>query len=96
MGHETDQDFIERFSGHFLNGYSQENRLDPSWLAEIPHFLKLREIDLYAQIHFAFGRFENVADPWCQNYLRGRKRKIEENIPYIAFDWTSLSEIPRP
>jgi Ser/Thr protein kinase RdoA (MazF antagonist) len=29
----------------FLSAYRQENRLDPAWLAELPHFMKLREID---------------------------------------------------
>jgi Ser/Thr protein kinase RdoA (MazF antagonist) len=88
MGHENDQEHIETFCRHFMTGYRRENELDPSWLAEIPHFLKLREIDLYAQIYFAFGGFENVDDAWCQNYLKDRKRKIEADIPYIDFDWT--------
>lgn len=93
MGYETNQEQIGTFSRHFILGYNLENSLDPAWLEEIPFFLKLREIDLYAQINFAFGGFENVEDSWCQNYIQGRKRRIEEDIPYIDYDWTTLTKI---
>jgi Ser/Thr protein kinase RdoA (MazF antagonist) len=91
MGHENDPSHIEYFSRQFLDGYRQENNLDPYWLAKIPYFLKLREIDLYAQIIFSYGGLENVEHTWDQNYLDGRKERIEENLPYIDFDWTSLA-----
>lgn len=87
MGYENDPDFIEAFTINFLRGYFQENVINPIWFREIPFFLKLREIDLYAQIHFAFGGFNNINDRWCQNYVRGRKQRIEEEIPYINFNW---------
>lgn len=92
MGHEDDPAHIENFCRHFLIGYRQENHLDPTWLDEIPYFLKLREIDLYAQILFSFGGFEHIDDPWCQYYMKGRKNKIESGSPYIEFDWISLAE----
>jgi Ser/Thr protein kinase RdoA (MazF antagonist) len=93
MGHEEDPAHIEHFTGHFLQGYSRENTLEQKWLAEIPYFLKLREIDLYAQIIFSFGGAENVDDPWCQNYLKGRKDRIELSLPYIDYDWISLANL---
>ncbi|MCP4363498.1 MAG: phosphotransferase, partial [Chloroflexi bacterium] len=46
--------FTEHFMTHFLKGYKSKNHLNPAWLKEIPHFLKLREIDLYAIIHRSF------------------------------------------
>jgi Ser/Thr protein kinase RdoA (MazF antagonist) len=91
MGHEDDPAFIERFCRSFFRGYRGENLLAPHWLAELPHFLKLREIDLYAQILFSFGGAENVDHPWCQNYLRGRKERIEAGLPYLEFEWESLA-----
>jgi len=51
LGKEDMAAFTKTFMGDFLQGYAQENMLDPPWLPEIPHFLKLREIDLYAIIH---------------------------------------------
>lgn len=91
MGHEQEPEVIADFTRHFLLGYREENTLDPAWLAEIPHFLKLREIDLYAQILFSFGGLENVDDDWCLNYLDGRAEKIAADVPYIDFDWGSLA-----
>jgi Ser/Thr protein kinase RdoA (MazF antagonist) len=92
MDHENDPVHIEHFTHHFLKGYSQENILDTLWLAEIPYFLKLREIDLYAQIIFSYGGMDKVDDPWCLNYMDGRKEIIENGSPYINYDWTSLAE----
>ena len=40
--------FTQEFLTHFLRGYGQACPLDPMWLQEIPHFLKIREIELYA------------------------------------------------
>jgi len=93
MGHEEDTAHIEYFCRHFLQGYQQENHLDPKWLVEIPYFLKLREIDLYAQIIFSFGGMDKVDDPWCQYYMKDRKEKIDAAIPYLHFDWTKLGSL---
>ena len=91
MGHEDDPAHIEYFCRHFLRGYQGENHLAQKWLDEIPNFLKLREIDLYAQILFSFGGAEYIDDPWCQQYMKGRKLKIESCNPYIDFNWNSMA-----
>ena len=82
--------FTGRFMPVFLRGYREHNRLDPRWLPEIPHFLKLREIDLFAAILFSKG--ETPADEWCAGYMDGRRVRIENEVPYIEFDWASLAE----
>jgi Ser/Thr protein kinase RdoA (MazF antagonist) len=81
--------YTAAFMRDFLRGYSQENKLDPIWLAELPNFLKLREVDLYALIHFSFD-LESEDDPWVTGYMEGRKERIEAGLPYIDFDWGSL------
>jgi len=81
--------FTASFMHNFLCGYTRENKLDPQWLTELPYFLKLREIDLYAQIHFSFD-VENLTDEWNIRYMQGRKEHIEAGLPYIDFDWESL------
>lgn len=78
------------FMPHFLRGYSQENRLDPTWLKEIPTFLKLREILLYAVFHHSFDPHDSN-NPWVAGFMDGRKAKIEQDIPYIDFDFESLA-----
>ncbi len=89
MWKTDDRAAVETFCNAFLAGYRRENQLAPQWLAAIPYFLKLREIDLYALIHRSFD-VENLEDEWCQNYMRGRKEKIENEVPFIHFDWQQL------
>ena len=80
------------FLPSFLTGYRAEYRLDPAWLAELPHFLKLREIDLYAAILYAFGE-RAYDDPWCARYLAGRKERIDAGVPYIDIDFMEFAPL---
>jgi amicoumacin kinase len=82
-------DFTGRFMPVFLSGYRQENSLPADWLTELPYFLKLREMDLFASIIFSSG--ENPDHPWSARYLRGRRERIEQDLPFIEFDWESLA-----
>ena len=79
------------FMPHFLRGYRRENRLDPIWLKELPHFLKLREIELYAVIYRSFD-VDQIDNPWCAHFMDGRRQRIENNTPYVAFDFEALAE----
>ena len=90
-GLENASEFSKEFMRAFLRGYSREQRLEPKWLQEIPYFLKLREIDLYAVIHRSFD-VSNIENPWCACYMQGRKERIERDVPYIDFDFESLGE----
>ena len=65
-------------------------QLDPVWFKQIPFFMKLRELDLYAVIHRSFD-VENLDDPWCAWYMKGRKDKLESGTPYLDFDFNSLA-----
>ncbi len=82
--------FTHEFMSHFLKGYVQACPLDPSWLKEFPHFLKIREIELYAVMHRDFDP-ANITDEWCARFMQGRKQKIDQGVPYINFDFDSLS-----
>lgn len=82
--------FTGDFMTHFLQGYRQAYRLEPHWLAEIPNFLKLRELELYAVIHRDFD-VNNIDHPWCAQFMEGRKAKIEADVPFIDFDFTTLA-----
>jgi Ser/Thr protein kinase RdoA (MazF antagonist) len=89
MGVEDQAAFTKNFMTHFLRGYRVENQLDEEWLREIPSFLKLREIDLYAVIHRSFD-VENIKDPWVAMYMYDRKTHIENDVPFIEFDFETL------
>lgn len=82
--------FTRTFMPPFLQGYRQFHSLAPKWLQEIPAFLKIREIELYAVIHRDFD-LNNIDNAWCERFMRERKYKIEHNIPFIDFDFESLS-----
>jgi Ser/Thr protein kinase RdoA (MazF antagonist) len=82
--------FTGEFLPRFLRGYARENTLDVMWLSEIPHFLKLREIDLYAVIHRSFD-VADLTDPWVAAYMRGRKERIESGAPVLDLDFACLS-----
>jgi len=89
---EDQANFTREFMTNFLLGYRQENDFDDGWLKEIPSFLKLREIDLYAVIHRSFD-VDNLDDPWVANFMRNRKERIEEDVPFLNFDFSSLGTL---
>ncbi len=76
----------------FLRGYRRENHLDPAWLAEIPHFLKLREIDLYAVIHRSLGPGPYDDSPWVAHIMDGRRERLAADVPYVTFDFAALHQ----
>ena len=86
------QAFTREFMTHFLRGYQREYPFDPTWLQEIPHFLKLREIDLFAVIHRSFD-VDNLEHPFEIHYMRGRQERIERGLPTIEFDFESLADV---
>jgi len=92
LGNEDIAAYTEDFMTHFLLGYRAENHLDQDWLKEIPYFLKLREIDLYAVIHRSFD-VENIDHPWVAMYMENRKQRIEDEVPFIDFDFSTLTTL---
>ncbi len=87
--------FTKEFMTHFLRGYVQACPLDQAWLQEIPHFLKLREIELYAVLFRDFD-VKNIDDEWCARFMHGRKLRIEQGVPFIDFDFKPLSGLCHP
>lgn len=49
----------------------------------------MREIELSAVIQRDFD-IANIEDEWCNRYMKDRKNKIENDVPYIDFDFGSL------
>jgi len=82
--------FTEEFMLHFLRGYVQACPLSSAWLKEIPNFLKIREIELYAVMYRDFD-VQHIEDEWCARFMYNRKYRIEHDVPYIDFDFESLS-----
>jgi Ser/Thr protein kinase RdoA (MazF antagonist) len=77
------------FMPPFLRGYRQANQLDPRWLKEIPGFLKLRELELYAVVHRDFD-VNHIDHRWVGRFMHERKQRIEQDAPFIDFDFEAL------
>jgi len=87
VNHPDPDGLMQAFWPRFWAGYCAENTLDPAWLAEIPWFLKLREVDLYA-LHFrSFEDVNNLDNPWSRQYMDGRRERIEDDVPLVVFDF---------
>lgn len=86
------EEFGPHFFDHFMRGYRQENQLDPHWFAEIPHFLKLREFDLYAIIFRSFDVNNLDDEPWVAAFMNGRKQRLENDVPYLTMDFADFAQ----
>jgi Ser/Thr protein kinase RdoA (MazF antagonist) len=82
--------FTQEFMGHFLRGYVKASPLDAKWLREIPYFLKLREMELYAVVYRDFD-LNHIDDWWIARFMKDRKARIENDMPFIDYDFESLS-----
>ena len=100
--------FTHEFMIHFLRGYRQAYTLSPTWLKEIPTFLKLRELELYAVVHrdfqingvehWSLESFKQIpgfdvnsnGHMWIANFMQDRKIRIEQDLPFIDYDFESL------
>ncbi|MGC9396043.1 MAG: phosphotransferase enzyme family protein [Anaerolineae bacterium] len=80
--------FTIRFLQSYLKGYLTKNALDAFWLGQLPQFLKLLEIGVYAQVY----AYHDPADTesWVGKFMANRKFRIEHDVPYIDLDFEHL------
>ena len=108
LGFPDSASFTHEFLTHFLRGYRQAYSLSPAWLKEIPVFLKLRELELYAVVHRDFQidgvehwslesfkqtpgfDVNNSGHMWIATFMQDRKTRIEQNLPFIDYDFEAL------
>ncbi|MEM7111544.1 MAG: phosphotransferase [Chloroflexota bacterium] len=90
MGRGDEVAFVQQFMPQFMVGYREEWEINGRFLAEIPHFMKLREIDLFAIITRDFTPDQIVNDGWLNNFMTGRREKIEQDVPYLDIDFTQF------
>ncbi len=84
---EESHRFAQRFLSSYLVGYRLENDLSPFWQQQIPNFLKLKELCIYATLI----DLPEIAKPgsWVGNFMRGRAARIADDIPYIDIDFAA-------
>lgn len=83
--------FTEQFMRNFLLGYRREFDLDSKWLAEIPYFMRQREIDLWAFIERDIPNWRTMDDGWITRMMTGRREAILEERPFVDFNFSSLA-----
>ena len=79
----------KEFLPNFLGGYLHHCDLNLDLLNEIPHFLKIREIELFSVIHRDFNP-EEINDNWIKEFMKDRKHNIEHDVPFVDFDFNSI------
>jgi Ser/Thr protein kinase RdoA (MazF antagonist) len=82
------QAFARRFLSNYLVGYRAEKEMSQSWLEQIPRFLKLKELCIYATL---IGHAE-IAQPgsWVERFMRDRSARITGDVPYVDIDFAVL------
>lgn len=75
------QDFMKRTMEQVLTGYTRENILSEEWLARLPLFLRL--IQMQELLHFA--QYLDEPDEEIQAGLRYKIHCIENELPYLGF-----------
>ncbi len=82
------QAFARSFMHHYLCGYREKNELDPFWQAQIPQFLKLKELCVYAPL---IGHAEiNQLESWVGRFMHGRAERVVNDIPYVDINFENI------
>jgi len=85
--------FAQKFLPPFLKGFAKENKLDPVWLNELPHFMKFREMYLYGiAVYIAEKQPETQ---WAPDYINMLKNSVEHDVPYIELDFSKYADLLR-
>jgi amicoumacin kinase len=82
------QQFAQVFLSSYLGGYRQEFDLSGFWQEQIPKFLKLKELCIYADL---IDLAENEKPgTWVGNFMRGRSDRVNDDIPYVDIEYSAL------
>jgi Ser/Thr protein kinase RdoA (MazF antagonist) len=82
------QRFAKTFLSNYLAGYRSEKEPPQYWLHQLPLFLKLKELCIYASL---LGHPDiNLPGSWVGNFMRGRAERITGDLTYVDIDFSSL------
>jgi Ser/Thr protein kinase RdoA (MazF antagonist) len=85
---EHKQQFAVRFMSNYLSGYRLENDLSQFWQSQIPKFLELKELCIYADL---IGHADiTQSTSWGGRFMRDRSARIANDIPYVDIDFANL------
>ncbi|MHA2118089.1 MAG: phosphotransferase enzyme family protein [Candidatus Thorarchaeota archaeon] len=83
----SNRQFADLYLKHFMLGYEKENRLDETWVEDLPKALKLFEFihyDAFNMDHDLAGEGSfDALDERTKQILNRYRKSIEEDLPYI-------------
>lgn len=72
------------FLAELLKGYRAENEFSEFWVGQLPAFLKLVEIGVYAMLARQYDP-ATCQDAWVKKFMLDRERRIRDDVPYMEF-----------
>jgi len=90
-GLEERKAFMEHYMDQVMEGYNRENSLSDEWLARLPLFVRLIQIEEF--MHFV--QYIDEPDEEMRSQLDYRIKCIEDEIPYMGF-FDSIYSTERP
>jgi len=77
-------DVAVSFVASFLSGYRSQKEISAFWLEQLPHFLKLLELNYYVVMmkYFPGGNW----GWWGDLFMPGRRRRIVNDVPFVNLD----------
>ncbi len=80
--------FVSSFLECYLKGYLPENRIEGIWIERLPLFLKLLEVEIYADLARDYA--VDKAGSWSNRFMAGRARCIENEAPYVDINFLEI------
>jgi Ser/Thr protein kinase RdoA (MazF antagonist) len=80
--------FARDFLSSYLEGYHEEKNLPLYWQQQIPQFLKLKELCIYASL-LAHPDISQP-DSWVGRFMSNRGERIAADTPYVDIDFCNL------
>lgn len=81
---EDARQFTRKFLSSYLAGYREEHPFPSYWQRQLPLFLKLKELCIYASL---LGHVDsNKPGCWVGDFMGGRAQRIAADLPYVDID----------
>lgn len=90
-GLEDRKAFMDHYMEQVMEGYNRENSLSAEWLACLPLFVRLIQVEEF--LHFV--QYIDEPDEEMQTQLDYKIKCIEDDIPYMGF-YDSIYSPERP
>jgi Ser/Thr protein kinase RdoA (MazF antagonist) len=80
--------FAACFLENYWRGYLDEMPVSAFWAGQLPVFLKLLELNIFAK----YRKYDDPEDhtSWLGKFYSGRANRIEQDLPYVSIDFERI------